>query len=267
MQADDLAQFLASSPDRRALLTHLRDTAGAPAELADALNLSRRSVQRHLSDFVDRGLATKTDGAYRLTPTGTLVVDEHVRYRETLDRIETFGEFYQHLPDAAHSPDPRWLGDATLTTATPADPQAPVQAYLDSVREFEGDRIRMISPVLSRLYHKAHAELAFDQVHTELVLSGANIDRARDANPIEFKVVVSVDILDLYRYPDSIAFGLTFDDTRLLMGAYDDAGQLRACVESTNEAFVDWSADLFERYRSRSDMVDPPLSLPFSLGA
>lgn len=266
MPAEALATFLATSPDRRELLAHLADDPGAPADLSASLSLSRRSVQRHLGEFVDRGLATKSDGEYRLTPTGSLVVDEHARYLEALERIEECSEFYRHLPDASHVPEPGWLADATLTTATDADPQAPVQAYLAAVREFDGDRIGMLSPVLSRLYHEAHAELAFDRVHTDLVLSGETIEEARAANPVEFDVVISVDLLDLYRHPGPVGVGLTFDDDRLLMGAYDDDGQLRALVDSTDERFLSWARELFERYRTRSDPVDPPFSLPFSLG-
>lgn len=55
MPADDAAQFLAGSPDRREILAHLVDDPASPAELADALSLSRRSVQRHLGQFADRG--------------------------------------------------------------------------------------------------------------------------------------------------------------------------------------------------------------------
>ncbi|MFC7166010.1 hypothetical protein ACFQLZ_09895 [Halospeciosus flavus] len=162
-----------------------------------------------------------------------------------------------------HTPDPRWLESASLVTATKENPQAPVHEYLDRVREFDTDRIRMISPVLSRLFHDVHADLAMDGVHTELVLDADMVERARDLNPVEFKIVVSVGVLDLYRHPESIGFGLTLGDEQLLMGAYDDDGHLQACVHATNDEFLQWSTDLFERYRDESELVESPFSLPF----
>lgn len=267
MTDDDVARFLADSPDRRRVLTRLADEPGTPAELASALPLSRRSVQRHLGQFADRDWVAKRDGAYRLTTTGELVVAEHTAYLEALQRIDDHGDVYRHLPDADHAPDPRWLDDATITRASTEDPQAPVHSYLDSVRDFETDRVRMISPVLSRLFHDVHADLALEGTHTELVLSGATIDRARELNPTEFEIVVSVGVLDLYRHPDDVAFGLTLGADRVLLGAYDAEGRLRACIESTDPAFYRWGEALFERYRDASEPVDPPLSLPFDLGS
>lgn len=265
MESDDTARFLAGSPERRRLLAHLAEHPGSPAELAEELSLSRRSVQRHLGQFVDRGWAHRADGAYRLTVTGELVVEEHAAYLDALDHVESFGEFFAHLPDREHAPEPRWLDAATLATATPETPQAPVRHYLDGVGEFETERVRMLSPVLSRQFHDAHAELALEGVHTELVMSADTVKRARELNPGEFELVVGVDVLDLYRHPGDVPVGLTLGDERLLVGAYADDGQLRACVASAHPEFYRWGERLFERYRDRAEPVEPSFSLPFGL--
>ncbi|WP_248897004.1 helix-turn-helix transcriptional regulator [Haloplanus halobius] len=261
MPSDETAQFLAGSPDRRRLLDHLADHPGTPAALAETLPLSRRSVQRHLSQFADRGWVEKDEGSYRLTVTGELVVAEHAAYRERLDRIETFRPLFDELPDRAHAPDPRWLTGATLVTATSTNPQAPVRAYADAVRALETDHVRMLSPILSRSFHDAHARLASAGVYTELVMDAATIKRASDLNPGEFEVIVGLDVLDLYRHPSPIQFGLTLGDERTVMGAYDEDGTLRACVTSANEAFRAWGDDLFDRYRDRAEPVDS--AVPF----
>jgi predicted transcriptional regulator len=266
MPAEEAAQFLADSPDRQRLLRHLVESSGSPADLAENLSLSRRSVQRHLSQFADREWARKTDGHYELTVTGELIVEEHEGYLETLGRIDDLAEFFGHLPDREHTPDPRWLDTATVATASPENPQAPVQHYLNQVRSFETDHIRMISPVLSRLFQKAHAQLALQGVHTDLVMDSQTIDRAKELNPREFDISSSIDVLDIYRYPDDFAFGLTIGDEQVLMGAYDDDGQLRASVGSTESQFIEWSRQLFEGYRDRAELVEPALQLPFSLG-
>lgn len=266
MPSDDIAQFLSGSPDRINLLSHLQEQPGSPGELADALSISHRSIQRNLAQFVNREWAEKRDGAYHLTTLGALVTDEHAAYIATLDALEEFAAFYRYLPDREHAPDPAWLQGATLVEATPENPQAPVRQYVEAVREFDTERIRMLSPVLSRLFHDAHADLAFRGVHTELVMSAALIQRARDLNPAEFDVVISVDVLDLYQHPDEIGIGLTLGDQRLLLGAYDGQGQLQACLDATNPDILAWAERLFERYRDRSERIDPTIPLPFRLG-
>jgi predicted transcriptional regulator len=251
------AQFLADSPDRVALLTHLREASGSPSTIADSLSMSHRSVQRNLSRLAERGWVEKRDGAYHLTTPGALVVDEYTTYLNALSRIEEYNAFFEYLPDHEHTPDPRWLEDATLVVATSEDPQAPVNHYIKSVRAFESERIRMLSPVLSRLFHDAHAKLALRGIHTELVLSEAMIERARELNPAEFEVVVNLPVLDLYCYPDSIVLGLTLGDRRVLIGAYDERGQMQVCVEASNDALLEWTGELYEHYRERAEHIEP----------
>jgi len=53
------------------------------------MSFPRQSVQRYLGQFVERDWVTKDGGMYRLTVPGELVLDEHMRYHETIDRIET----------------------------------------------------------------------------------------------------------------------------------------------------------------------------------
>ena len=260
--ADDAARFLAGSPERRRLLERLADDPGSPAELADALSMARRSVQRNLAELTDREWAEKRDGAYRLTVTGHLVADEHATYLDSLARVGEFEAFYRHLPDREHAPDPRLLAGASLTVAGSADPQAPVHRYVEAVRGFDTDRVRMVSPVLSRLFHEAHARLAFDGVHTHLVMSADTIARAREMNPAEFAAVTSAGVLDLYRHPGPVEVGLTLGDDRLVACAYDDDGHLRACVESDDPSLLRWGEDLFEHYRDGSERVRSSLS-PF----
>ena len=266
MPSNDVAQFLAGSPDRLRLLTHLQNQPGSPGQLADSLSISHRSVQRNLGKFVDRGWAEKCDGAYHLSTLGELITDEHADYIDTLTTLEEFAVFYEYLPDCEHAPDPAWLQEATLIEATAENPQAPVKQYVEAVKEFETEQIRMISPVLSRLFHDVHAELGLRGIHTELVLSAALIQRARNLDPTEFDLVVSVDVLDLYQYPDEIAFGLTLGDKRVLMGAYDGQGQLQACLDATNPKILAWAEHLFERYQGQSERIDPTVQLPFKLG-
>jgi predicted transcriptional regulator len=113
----------------------------------------------------------------------------------------------------------------------------------------------MLSPVLSRLFHEAHATLAARGVHTDLVMPAATIEQARDRNPVEFRGVIALDILSLYRFPDTFRIGLTLGDERLLIAAYDDEKQLQTLVEATDTRLHAWASKLFERYRGQSEKM------------
>lgn len=263
--ADDAARFLADSPDRLALLERLREGAAGPATLAADLDCARRSVQRNLAAFQERGWVARDDG-YRLTTVGDLIARTHADYLGRLDRIRTFAPLLRHLaPDDA--PAPKLLDGADLVVASPENPQGPVHAYVDHLKAFEGDRVRMCSPVLSRIFHEAHASLALRGVHTELVLSESTAARARELNPLEFEAVLRVGVLDLYAHPGAVRFGLTVGENALLLAAYDDDGHLQACLSSTNPALVSWGDRRFEMYRETASKVEPSGGLPFGLGS
>lgn len=257
MDADELARFLTGSPDRRRLLAHLRTTPGAPSDVADALGISTRSAQRNLAELVDRGLARKRTGVYELTTVGELVTDRHTAYLDTLDTLTEYEQFFQHLPDTEHTPDPELLRDADGVVATATYPQAAVDHYLNWLESHTTDRIRMISPVLSRQFHHVHAAHILEGTETDLVLSADTVETARSLNPTEFTVVLHVDGFRLYRYPDDVAFGLTLGDDWAVVNAYDDEGHLQACVAVSDPAAVEWAEALYDRYHSRSTRVEP----------
>lgn len=252
----DAARFLADSPDRLHLLERLRESPGDPRDLADDLDQSRRSIQRNLAAFEERGWVRKDDGAYHLTTKGDVIARTHSEYVDSLETIEDSGDLYEHLPaDAAPAPDPDLLAGATVVTADPDHPQAPVSHYISVVESVATDRFRMIAPVLSRIFHDAHARRVLDGVRIELVLDAETARAARDRNPAEFATVVSVPRFQLFRHPDAITFGLTVAEGRALLLAYDDSGQVAVCADSTGDEFLAWAESLFERYRDAAEAV------------
>lgn len=251
--ASDAVRFLADSPDRLKLLEQVDDGPGGPRDFAADLDQSRRSIQRNLAAFEERGWVEKRDGEYHLTTKGDVVAREHREYVTALDAVEANDQLYRHLPREI-APDPAWLGDAMVVLAEPDHPQAPVSHYVSVVESVDTDEIRMISPVLSRIFHDAHAQRVVEGVRTDLVLDADRVTAAREKNPGEFATVVAVPTFTLYRRPDPIDFGLTITDDRALLLAYDD-GQIRACLDATDPAVVNWARDQFDRVRRRSKRI------------
>lgn len=256
----DAARFLADSPDRLALLERLRKSAAGPATLAADLDCARRSVQRHLAAFEERGWVRSGSGGYRLTAAGDAAAAAHGDYLDRLDRLERFAPLLTNLAPA-HSPDPDLLADADLVAAEAADPQAPIQAYVERLRGFSSERLELCSPVLSRAFHDAHADLARRGVHTTLLLAEETAREARDRNPMEFAAVLRVGAVDLFARPEPLPFGLAVDGEQVLLAAYDSDGHLQACVHGDDPALVDWAASQFASLRESAERVRSPRDL------
>ncbi len=221
--------------------------------------MSRRSVQRNLTELTRRGWVEKVDGKYRVTPSGDLVVDAHERYCNELATIERFSPILDAFSDVSHTPPPTALSSATMTTVTPGQPHGPLYQYLQTIKRFETERVRMLSPVLSRPLHEAHAELGMRGAHTELILSERLSERARRLNPREFDLLVSVAPLTMYCHPGPIEVGITIGNDRVLVCSYDD-DRLTACLVATSSAMIEWACELFDRYRSQASEITTPLS-------
>ncbi|AEN05644.1 winged helix-turn-helix domain-containing protein [Halolamina sp.] len=254
---NDAARFLADSPDRVALLEHLRDGPAGPASLADALDCARRSVQRHLAACEERGWVQRGDGGYRLTAAGDAAGRVHADYRERLAAVDRAAPLLSHL-DPGHAPAPELLTDAEVVAASATDPHAPIQAYVEALRGFTGGRVLLCSPVLSRAFHEAHAELARRGVHTDLLLSTATAREARERNPFEFAAVVRLGVLDLYTRAAPVPLGLAVDGEQMLLGAYDGEGNLRACLHSDDPELVAWGETQFDALRDGAQRVRSP---------
>lgn len=257
--ADDTARFLADSPDRLALLDRLRDAPAAPSTLVADLDPARRSIQRNLAAVEDRGWIERCGDGYRLTAAGDAVARTHADYLDRLGRIDEYAPLLTHL-DPEHAPDPELLDGAELVTASEADPQAPIHAYTERLREMDGGRVRVCSPVLSRAFHEAHVALALDGVRTELLLSTPTARRARELNPLEFATVLRAGPLDLFVRDGDVPFGLALGGGSLLLGAYDD-GHLQACLHGTDPALLAWAESAFETLCADARQIESPGAL------
>jgi hypothetical protein len=81
---------------------------------------------------------------------------------------------------------------------------------------------------------------------------------ARQRNPLEFAAVVRLGVLDLYTRTEAVPFGLAVDGEQLLLGIYDDEGNLRACLHGDDPALVAWGEAQFENLRAGAERVRSP---------
>jgi predicted transcriptional regulator len=236
-------EFLAASPNRKALLELLGEEPRRPSTLTDAGSFSRSTVHRNLDAFVDRGWVRKDGQRYTLTAVGARILD---RYESLLDAVEAVHEnrpLYDHLGDASATLPFSAVDDGSVVTASRGDPHAPVSHYADALATVESTTFYGVTPIVSQLFNDASRGFVESDTEIELVLDESTFRTSREKYPDAFATAQDAENLSLY-VTDTVSFGLSIFDDRVFVGAYDD-GRLRALLDGTSETLHEWALDRF----------------------
>ena len=245
----DGAQYLAGSPVRVAILRALRDDPRRPAQLTDAVDATRTTVQRILGGFRERDWVVKRDAVYRVTPTGERVHDAYETLLAEVERGDRYGGFAATLERVGVDLPPEGISDSDLTVASDKTPLAVVDRLTELLHESHGDEIRAVSPVVIRQFNDAAAAALDDGASVELI-----IDRgAADASVAEFGPAtdraLADDAAEVYVSAEPIEYGLFRCGDVACVAAYDEQNNPRCVAESTGDTMVDWVDDTFESLR------------------
>ena len=90
----------------------------------------------------------------------------------------------------------------------------------------------------------------------EIIVSDAVAGQLRSQESPIVSAAVSEQRLSLFATSQRMEFGCTILDDRVLIGAYDAAGNLTHCVNSTDDSVRQWTIDQYEDYKTNS--VDLP---------
>jgi predicted transcriptional regulator len=255
MSVDDAIRFLASSPNRVALLDALADEPDPPAALAGRCQIARSSLHRNLSALSERGWARKCDGRYRSTAAGEMVLAAYRDLEEAVSQAAVAAPFLDALVAGGFSLTPDELSTATVTRVTDGDPYAPVHRYVERVRAIEPTEFRGVTPVVNPVFNEAHAALLDDGVESELILGADALSASRSAYAERFAEAMTNDVLSIRVLEESPPIGLSVFDDYAFVGAYDD-DRLLACLEGDSATFVERAAALYEEYRERAHRID-----------
>lgn len=251
-------QFLSRSRSRVCLLGSLNEDPKSPYQLTQELDISRRGIQRNLSALVDQGWAEKTNGEYHLTASGALITEQYIELCTTLDVIDEYEPFYNHLPDLTHAPSPAWLHDAEIVVATEADQLAPVRHWVSRFQSGSNSAVRALLPGMCEIAIESHIPVSSSEDGTpsvELILGESALGTAREAELEAIDTALPTDSFDLYAHPIQIEIGLTLTEQNGFISSFDDTGRIRALIECDDVAFLDWATGLYHRYRNRARMV------------
>ncbi|MFC6825304.1 helix-turn-helix transcriptional regulator [Halopelagius fulvigenes] len=250
---EDVA-FLVGSESRVAILRSLRDASRRPTELADSCSCARETAQRTVSAFVERGWAEKVtdDGEYGLTPAGTMVANGYDDFESTVAVAGDLSVFLSHVGDVAVDLGPDVLRGLNATTATKGDPHAAVNRLLEVMGTEPPESFYGIAPIVSGIINEGAERIIGPESTVELIIDESVLEVSASEYPEALEAAYELDQFELYVSPEELDFGLLMVDNHVIFGAYDEMGNLVACVDGTDERFVSWAEDVYARYRAES---------------
>ena len=256
MTAREQVAFLVGSEHRVATMEALSDGSARPCELERSLSASRATVQRALSGLDERDWVDKRDGEYRLTGAGTFVLRAYHDLADVVETAEEVGEPLSLLDSVTGDLPVAALRTATATTATAKTPHAPIERYATLLDRTDVDTLRGICPVLSPVFNEVHRPLFEAEVPIELIIDEQTLAAAEDLTPESHAAALDADSFTLYLADGDLDFGASLFGDRAMVGAYDDQGRFRASLDATDESLVEWTNDLYERYRDRARRLE-----------
>ena len=245
----DGAQYLAGSPVRVAILRALREEPRRPAEVTDAVDATRTTVQRILAGFRERNWVVKRDAAYRVTPTGRRVHDAYESLLTEVERGERYGRFAAGVERVGADFPSGGIPNSDLTVASDQNPLAAVDRLTELLRERRGTEIRAVSPVVIQQFNEAAAGALDDGASVQLI-----IDRdVADASMSEFEPAtdraLDDDDAEVFVSAEPIEYGLFRRGDVACVTTYDERNNPRCVLESTDQTVVDWVDETFVALR------------------
>lgn len=241
---------------RFGVLSHLADGPVSKPALADALGVSRSTVNRALRELEEWYLVERADGGHVLTPSGRLLADALDGCLTDLATLADASRVLAYLPPDVSVP-LELLHGAEVHHATPPSPTR----TLDEVRNRlkRADRCRCLigefaSETAAEFFRERVDEgLDLEVVFDDHVLSFLLTDRREELRTY-------VDGGDVYE-ADGIPYSLlvTEDDgghAAVQFVVYDDEGDLAGLLVNDDPDAVAWGEAVFERYCEDATALD-----------
>lgn len=256
MTEDDVTrdlQCLTGSRHRARILDELSGEPLRPTDLCDRVDVTRTTIQRILAEFHERTWVEKRDGQYRATITGQRINEQYQALETTVRRADRISPLATHLSGFDAQLPPAAFETGTITAASDQEPLAAVDRIVEWLEESEGMHIRTTTPIVARSFNETVARLLESgTISVEMIIDRGVLERsaeqfegALERGQVNQKVSVSV-------AQSPLTDGVMVREDSAGIAAYDETNNVRAVLESDDEAVVSWAEEQFEAIKSRS---------------
>lgn len=256
-QGSDVDDVILVAIQRADALGALSDGPLRRAELEEAIGVSRTTAHRIVRALAEHGLTERTGEGHALTPFGAVVADEVARTRTNVDAARSVGPFVDALAGTPFGIDASRFAGATVTTAGPGDPYAPVSRFMEllvATEELRGFDTTSIAPIH---VDEIRAEI-LGGMRTSIVYLPDVAEQIATAHPEKLRASLESGRLELFT-SEELPFGLALFDDRIGLGAYDEGtGMLSRFVDTDDPEAIRWGETLYEHYRDAATRYEPP---------
>lgn len=251
----DDARFLFRSRRRLAILSALCSQPLGLRELSDELDVPRTTLNDNLSAMESRDWLADRRGTYEATAYGRTVYEAVDSVQETLDVARRLQPFLEYVHDETEAIDASVFDDPTVTVAEPSHPHAPKDRLVEMITQ--AGTLRSIMPVsYPSLVDPIQNALSEGDLELEVVLERSVLRQQPPETHEAFEEHLETDALRVGLYDGSLQYGLGITDDEVVLASTDDAGLVRALVESSAPSAREWARDTYERYRTSSVFLD-----------
>ena len=237
------------------LLEATRDRPADRATLQDELDISRATAYRRTSALTDDDLLERTPNGYRATGAGAAVVDAAERFERSLSAIDRLQPLLDEISAPELTRNVHLFADADLHVATPQNPSAPIEPWLDHFESFDRFRSLIVAgcpPAVTR----QGLEHARNGVDFEAVCTPLALEADQNASQEAFDTIASAEGPSLYTNPD-LPFTMGIIDETVILGGFDAETSLPVAAATTDDPGArEWATDLYHRCRRDADPLD-----------
>lgn len=239
---------------RSPVIKHLLEGRADKRELEAALDVSRTTVDRAVSDLSEVGCIVQRDGKWGVTLLGQLAYEEYEQLTANYEALTAAQPLLSHLPTGAPV-DVELLADAEILLAEPPAPHGPV-TQLEELLE-HSDQIRGLSPVaLPRYVPLFYHHIVERGVDTDLILDSDLVEYLWATHSHEMDSVLETDNGMIWWLEQKPPFGFVLIDAEVVWFAvYGEDGGLKGTIINDTDAAVTWATEIFHSYRQQAERV------------
>lgn len=250
-------KYLTGSESRIKILAELNKNAKAPRDIVDILNVSRSTVQRCLSKFVEFGWIDKSNGKYCTTTGGSNILQKYYKLKRGDETTQLFGELYKttssdlvHLEFNENS-----KNNSTYIEADRVRPHRASRYCTNQINSVEFTNVKAIVPVIDSVLYSLFDNLE-DEDNSAVVILEDKLkeDVLRYLNDKHQNLSENPEI-DFLSLKSDFEYGMILYRQRVLINTYDEANNLSSCLMCPDPDVVSQAQSIFEDYLERDECV------------
>ncbi|WP_435177074.1 helix-turn-helix transcriptional regulator [Halorussus sp. AFM4] len=252
---DDIA-YLARSEHRAPTLVALTVRPRSRSELWEMTGVSSSTIRRTLREFEDRNWIRREGYRYEATPLGAYVASAVAELIERLETERTVRDVWQWLPDEDSGFTIEMCADAVVTVAEADNPYAPVNRFLELLRET--DRFRFVGSDLALLEpcRDEFCRRVIDGMRAEIIDPPSVAEYIRSTYPELSAETLASGNLTIRLHDDLPSYGIALFDHRIAICGHDpDSVSVRVLLDTDAEDAREWAESQFSFYRRRTPTV------------